>query len=92
MATAGLPQDRTVQLPVLTHTVSDLIKAIEAQIGQRADVTFSPNERIETLFGRMPQLVTPHARQLGFTDDGSLKNLIQRALSLDVAAPSSPTH
>ena len=92
MATAGLPQDRTVQLPVLTHTVSDLIKAIEAQTGKPADVTFSPNERIEALFGRMPQLVTPHARQLGFTDDGSLKNLIQRALSLDVVAPSSPTH
>ena len=81
MATAGLPLARTVQLPVITATIADLIKAIEAQTSQRADVKFSPNERIETLFGRMPMLTTPHARQLGFSDDGSLTNLVARALS-----------
>lgn len=78
---ASIPwQQRTVQLPVLTATVREVIAAIETHTSHPADVRFQPNEATEALFGRLPPLNTPHARALGFTDDGSLAQLVQRAL------------
>lgn len=73
--------DRTVQLPVITATVAGVIAAIEAHTGLPADVRHSPNAVIETLFGRLPPLDTPQARALGFADDGTLAQLVQRALA-----------
>ena len=73
---------RTVQLPVMTATAGALVAAIESATGQSFSVRYVPDERIEKLFGRLPQLSTPLARGLGFTDDGSLEQLIQQAIAL----------
>ena len=74
-------QRRTVQLPVITATVGEVVQAIEAVTGLRAEVRYSPNENIETLFGCLPPLDTPQACQLGFCDDGTLVQLVRQALS-----------
>ena len=70
-----------MQLPVITATVAEVVRAIEAQTGQPADVRYSPHELTEALFGRLPPLDTPQARALGFADDGTLAQLVQRALA-----------
>jgi hypothetical protein len=44
-------------------------------------VSYRPDEALEALFGRMPPLQTPLARELGFVDDGSLHDLTQHALT-----------
>ena len=79
----SLAAGRTVQLPVITATAGALVAAIESETGQSFSVRYVPDERIENLFGRLPQLSTPLARSLGFTDDGSLGQLIRQATSLD---------
>ena len=87
-APAALGAARVVQLPVITATMAELVAAIQTLRGesassaptQSAPVRWLPDERIETLFGRLPPLLTPRARSLGFVDDGSLPHLIQQAL------------
>jgi nucleoside-diphosphate-sugar epimerase len=80
---------RTVQLPVLSATVGEVVTAIGA-IGGRHEqvaslVTWRPDARTEALFGRLPPLDTPNARAIGFRDDGSLERLVQQALAADTA-------
>ena len=96
LAEPGRADERTVQLPVLTATVAEVVHAaelVQVQVSetkgvtsQAADVRWQPNEQIEALFGRMPRLESPNARALGFTDDGSLARLVRQALALDNAA------
>jgi hypothetical protein len=66
-----------VQLPVIAATV----QAVATAAGRQPQVRFQPNEALEAIFGRMPALNTPLARELGFVDDGSLHDLTQRALT-----------
>ncbi|MES2944486.1 MAG: NAD-dependent epimerase/dehydratase family protein [Pseudomonadota bacterium] len=70
-----------LQLPVLTATVGELVAAIEQLTGHPANLSYHPNEVIETLFGRLPTLSTPYSRSLGFVDDGSLADLIRQAMA-----------
>jgi nucleoside-diphosphate-sugar epimerase len=75
--TRRLPPQRVVQLPVIAATV----QAVATAAGRQPQVRFQPNEALEAIFGRMPPLNTPLARELGFVDDGSLHDLTQRALT-----------
>ena len=77
---AQMPESRTVQLPVITATVGALIQAIAAVTGLTPNVSHVPDAGIERLFGRQPPLDTPLARQLGFTDDGDMAQLVVRTL------------
>ena len=54
---------RTVQLPVITTTSSDLIVAMDADASQLADAKFRSNRRIEELCGGMNALVTAHTNK-----------------------------
>lgn len=88
---ARLPASRVVQLPVITAMVSEVVWAIEAaRGGQRADVCYQPGGPLEEHFGRYPALETPAARALGFSDDGSLLDLVGRATACDAAAAQEP--
>ncbi|WP_119153543.1 NAD-dependent epimerase/dehydratase family protein [Caldimonas tepidiphila] len=79
-----LPPGRVVQLPVITAMVSEVVWAIESSRGgKRADICYRLDGPLEPHFGRYPLLETPAARALGFVDDGSLLNLIERATACD---------
>jgi D-erythronate 2-dehydrogenase len=73
--------ERVIQLPVITATVAEVAATIEALRGHPADLQWRPDESIEALFGRMPELHTSLARKLGYTDDGTLQALVQRAVA-----------
>jgi nucleoside-diphosphate-sugar epimerase len=75
--TRRLPPQRVVQLPVIAATVQE----VAAAAGLQPQVRYQPNEALEALFGRMPALNTPLARELGFVDDGSLHELTHHALT-----------
>jgi nucleoside-diphosphate-sugar epimerase len=75
--TRSLPLQRVVQLPVIAATVRE----VAAAAGRQSQVRYRPNEALEALFGRMPALQTPLARDLGFVDDGSLHDLTHHALT-----------
>ena len=58
-----------------------MVQAIELQPDARtAQIVYRPDATIEQLFGRFPPLETPSARTLGFSDDGDVAALIQRAV------------
>lgn len=75
--TRRLPPQRVVQLPVIAASVQEVVAAA----GRQPQVRHQPNEALEALFGRMPALQTPLARELGFVDDGSLHELTHHALT-----------
>ena len=81
IASDRLPSSRTVQLPVIAATVGEVAQAA-AQAGGRAPrLSHRANASLEDVFGRMPLLHTPRARELGFVDDGSLEQLVINALA-----------
>lgn len=81
LTAAQLQAERSLQLPVLTATVGELVATIEELTGQPARLRYSPSAQIETLFGRLPTLTTPYSRRLGFADDGNLAHLIRQAVA-----------
>lgn len=76
-----LPRSRVVQLPVIWATAGEVADAAARVGGRPPQLRFQPDARIEGIFGRMPPLRTPHARGLGFADDGSLEELVRNALA-----------
>lgn len=73
----------------LQFSMRQLVDALAAVHGPQVTelVSWAPDERIESLFGRMPPLRTPLADQLGFRHDGDLPTLVRRAL--EAACPHS---
>jgi nucleoside-diphosphate-sugar epimerase len=80
-----LPPARSLLLPTLRLRMADLASAIEAvhAVPATALVSWSPDPRIETLFGRFPPLRTPLAERAGFASDGDEATLVRRALLAD---------
>lgn len=79
---AGLDAGRVWQMPVLHASVGELVAALAQRFGddRHALVTWAPQEAVEQQFGRQPPLNAPTARALGLVDDGTLDQLIERAL------------
>jgi len=77
------PASRALTLPALRVSMSGLIAALERHLGQKREhlVQWQPDAEIEAQFGRWPPLATNAADTLGFTHDGSVENLVARALS-----------
>ena len=84
MDTSNWPARRSLALPALRFTMSELVDAIAEVHGAqaRALVRWSPDERIEALFGRFPPLRTALADALGFRHDGDLPTLVRRSGAL----------
>lgn len=78
---AALNDQRTFTPPTLHFSMEELVDAI-AQVhgaGVKALVRYAPDERVETLFGRFPPLLTAAADTAGFLHDGRLVDLVRRA-------------
>lgn len=82
----GLGSNRAITLPTLCFNMAELTAAIGETFQQPANdlVRYEVNEHIERLFGSFPDLDTQKADSLGFSHDGSLSSLVEKALSWDL--------
>lgn len=80
--TERLNARRSYQIPVLRLTVGEVVEALAARFGadRTALVTYAPDPLVERLFAAYPPLVTPEAERLGLHHDGSVEQLITRAM------------
>ncbi|APA88608.1 NAD-dependent epimerase/dehydratase family protein [Paraburkholderia sprentiae WSM5005] len=78
----GLHAQRVWTPPVLHLEVKRIVDALAVRFGS-ARVDYSPDDRIERLFGRQPPLMDRRAVEAGFQHDGTVDSLIARALSDD---------
>lgn len=81
---ARLPVDRLGGVrvwtpPVLRLTVKAVVDALSGRFGA-TQIGYAPVEAIERLFGRQPPLADGRAAALGFRHDGTVEQLIERAL------------
>jgi len=74
VSTDLMPETRVATLPALRFSLGDLAKALGIE------VTFDPDPVLESQFAAQPPLVTAASRAAGFFDDGSLTDLVKRAL------------
>jgi hypothetical protein len=74
---------RAWPLPVLRLSMAQVIEACVRLYGEdrSALVQFDPKPELEAVFGRYPVLDDAASRALGLRDDGSVRMLIERALS-----------
>jgi D-erythronate 2-dehydrogenase len=79
---AALGARRAFTLPTLCFTFQALVEAIGAVHGIDTSrlVTWKPDGRIESLFGRFPPLTTQAADDAGFRHDGDLQSLVRRSV------------
>ena len=72
-----------LQLPALRLSVAEIVDALSDLFGpdRRALISFNPDQRIEALFGRFPELATAKEEALGFAHDGTPTELITEALA-----------
>jgi nucleoside-diphosphate-sugar epimerase len=89
MHAAGIEPTGVFQLPALRLSVGDVLEASLAIHGEdrRGLVTFEPDARIETVFGRFGELDAQAERKLGFCDDGDAQALLRAALNPLEEAP-----
>lgn len=82
MPTGDAPASRTWQLPVLHLSMRQVLDALAWRYGplRRELISFAPDERIESLFGRLPPLHTPAALAAGFRHDKDADHLIVAAM------------
>lgn len=73
---------RAWPLPVLRLSIENVVETISSlyQVDGKALVRYAPQEQIEAVFGRYPDLDDRIARRLGLVDDGSPEELVRRAL------------
>ncbi len=75
------PASRAATLPALRVRMGDLVGEIALQVGESVElVSYLPDSALEAAFGTLPELVTPVADSLGFSNDGDLSALVSRAL------------
>lgn len=84
---ARLDSDRARQrsawlLPVLHASIGDVVNALAKVHGadRRGLVTYQPNAALQAQFASYPPLVCPASLAAGFRNDGTLENLVTRAL------------
>lgn len=78
-----LPATRSLLLPAVRFSMAELAQAIARVQGLAAPVPvrWSPDESIESLFGRQPPLRTPAAERAGFVSDGDCDAMVRQALT-----------
>jgi nucleoside-diphosphate-sugar epimerase len=72
--------ERVWTAPVLHLTVQAVVDALARRFGA-VRIDYAPVDAIERLFGRQPPLVDRRAAALGFRHDGTVEQLIERALA-----------
>lgn len=81
MDSCNMPASRVVTLPVIRCSMAELVETIAAETSQSPDlVVYQPDEELEAHFGAQPPITTEAAENAGFRNDGSLSELVRRAL------------
>jgi nucleoside-diphosphate-sugar epimerase len=77
-----LSQQRTWLLPVLHVSISGIVAAIARLHGKQilSRVTYEPNAALQAQFANYPPLLCPKSQAAGFRHDGTVENLVTRAL------------
>lgn len=90
--TLAMNPERVVTLPVLRHTVGEVLAALSRRFGAAAvaGISHAPDASIESIFGRMPRLDCAVALELGLSHDGNIDRLIERAAGPSGAVPVPP--
>jgi D-erythronate 2-dehydrogenase len=85
---AGIAADRLGErrqwmLPALRFSIGELVESLAQLYGPEVHklITYSPRPEIEDRFGRLPLLRVPQSEAMGFRDDGSIANLVTKALA-----------
>jgi D-erythronate 2-dehydrogenase len=84
-AQLGAPQlarQRTWLLPVLHVSMSSLVAAIARLHGKQvlSRVSYAPDRELQAQFANYPPLLCPLSEAAGFRHDGTVENLVKRAL------------
>jgi nucleoside-diphosphate-sugar epimerase len=76
------PADRSLTLPALRASVSQIVDALARRHGDalRRRIEFRPDPALQAQFAAWPPLSTAAADRLGFCDDGDLDRLLSAAL------------
>jgi nucleoside-diphosphate-sugar epimerase len=79
---AGEDSGRVWLLPVLHASVGEAAQAIGRVYGVdvRNKITYQPDAGLQAQFANLPPLSCPKSEQAGFRHDGTLDELVQRAL------------
>jgi len=79
---ARLNPRRSYQMPVLRLTIAELVEALAERFGpdRRALVQYAPEPFIQKMFASYPPLHTPEALALGLRHDGTVAQLVERAM------------
>ncbi|WP_321944419.1 NAD-dependent epimerase/dehydratase family protein [Paraburkholderia tropica] len=74
---------RIYQMPVLRLTIGKVVDALATRFGADPSmlVTYAPDPRVERLFATYPDISTVEAERLGLHHDGTVDQLITRAMS-----------
>jgi hypothetical protein len=82
LAPGAAPADRTLTLPALRASVSEVVDALARRHGDalRERITFEPDTALQAQFAAWPPLSTGAADRLGFRADGDLDHLLAGAL------------
>jgi D-erythronate 2-dehydrogenase len=77
-----LARQRTWLLPVLHLSIAAVVAAIARLYGKEvmSRVSYAPDRELQAQFANYPPLLCPTSEAAGFRHDGSVDNLVQRAL------------
>lgn len=79
---------RNFNLPALSISMVEVVNALADRFGadRLGMVSYEPNAAIQAQFGSYPPLKTELAEQLGFSSDGAVDALVQKALELQMCS------
>jgi hypothetical protein len=83
MDVRGADPRRAWPLPVLRASVGEVVDAAMECFGHAARIRHVPDAALEAVFGHYPQLDDAEARALGLRCDGSIAELLRRAVGGD---------
>jgi nucleoside-diphosphate-sugar epimerase len=77
-----LKADRTYTLPLLRVSIQEVVTAIAAVAHSDAatNIDYRPDAAVEAQFGRLPPVEVPMAEALGLASDGTVEEMVRRAL------------
>jgi D-erythronate 2-dehydrogenase len=79
---AAIGRDRTLTLPALRVTLSELVAALARRHPHGATrIDHAPDPVLQAQFASQPPLSTPAADRLGFRHDGDVDRLVERAVA-----------
>ncbi|MET3117682.1 nucleoside-diphosphate-sugar epimerase [Undibacterium sp. GrIS 1.8] len=79
-----LANRRVVTPPVLRLTISELVDQLASIFGadRLSLISYQPNPKLEAVFGAYPPINTSTAEAMGFSHDGSIKQLVENAIGI----------